>query len=54
MEYLGAGEPVVNSPNVNKEITTLAINIILNSYIENIKNKTLQILQIFHTFSKRH
>ena len=41
MEYLGAGEPIVNSPNVDKGITTLAISINLNSYIENFKNRTL-------------
>ena len=39
MEYLGAGGQVVNSPNVNKGITALGININLNSYIENIKKK---------------
>ena len=27
MEYLSAGGPVVNSPNVDKVITTLAMNI---------------------------
>ena len=26
MEYLGAGGPVVNSPNVDKGITALAMN----------------------------
>ena len=41
MEYLGAGGPVANSPNVDKGITTLAMNINLNSYMENIKNRTL-------------
>ena len=41
MEYLGADGPVVNSPNVNKGINTLAININLNSYVESIKNRTL-------------
>ena len=41
MVYLGAGGPVMNSPNVDKRITTVAININLNSYIENIKNRTL-------------
>ena len=51
-EYLGAGGPVVNSLNVNRGNTTLAININLSSYIENIKNKTLKALQTFHTFSK--
>ena len=45
MEYLGAGGPVVNSPNVNKETTTLAMNINLNSYKKNIKNTN--ILQFF-------
>ena len=32
MEYLGAGGPVVNSPNVDKAITTLAMNIAMNHY----------------------
>ena len=41
MEYLGAGWPVVNSPNVDKGITTLAMNTNLNSYIEKTKNRTL-------------
>ena len=34
MEYLGAGGPVVNSTN-------LVIKLNLNSYMENIKNRTL-------------
>ena len=41
MENLGAGGPVVNSPNVDKEITSLAVNVNLNSYMENIENRTL-------------
>ena len=41
MEYLGVDGPVVNSPNVDKGINTLAININLNSYVESIKNRTL-------------
>ena len=41
MEYLGAGGPVVNSPNVDKGITTLAMDINLNFYMENIKIRTL-------------
>ena len=41
MEYLGAGGTAVNSPNVDKGITTLAININLNSSMENNKNGTL-------------
>ena len=41
MEYLAAGGPVVNSPNVYKGITTLTTNINLNSYMENVKNRTL-------------
>ena len=36
MEYLGAGGSIVNSPNVDKVITTLAMNINLNSFMENI------------------
>ena len=32
MEYLGAGWPVVNSLNVGKGITDLALNINLNCY----------------------
>ena len=54
MKYLGAGGPVVNSSSVDKGIATLAININLNSYIENIKNRTLKTLQTFHNFSKEH
>ena len=38
---VGAGGSVVNSPNVDKGIATLTITINLNSYIENIKNRTL-------------
>ena len=41
MEYLGAGGSVVNSPSVDKRITTPAINLNLNSYMENIKNRIL-------------
>ena len=41
MEYLGAGRPVVNSPSVGKGITNLVINLNLNSYMEDIKNRTL-------------
>ena len=41
MEYLGAGGPVVNSPNVDKGITTLAMNVKFNSHMENIKIRTL-------------
>ena len=37
MEYLGAGGSVVNSRNVDKGITALAINRNLNSYIEPFK-----------------
>ena len=37
MEYLGAGEPVVNFLNVDKGITVLAIKINLNSSIKDIK-----------------
>ena len=48
MEYLGADGPVVNSPNIDKGITALTININLNFYIEDIKHRTLQ---TFHTFS---
>ena len=41
MEYLGAVGPVVNSPNVDKGIPTFAVDIKVNSYMENIKNRTL-------------
>ena len=41
MVYLGADGTVVNSPNVDKGITTLAINLNLNSYMKNIKNRAL-------------
>ena len=53
MEYVDAAGPVVNSPNINKGIT-LAINLNPNSYMENIKNRTLQTLKTFRTFSKEH
>ena len=39
-EYLGASGPVLNFLNVDKRITTLAVNVNLNSYIENTKNVT--------------
>ena len=53
MEYLGAGGQVVNSPNVNKGITALGININLNSYIENIKKKNIMNLpNIPHHFKR--
>ena len=48
MEYLDAGGPVVNSPNVDKGITTGFYK------IENIKNRTLKTLQTCHIFSKEH
>ena len=54
MKYLGAGGPVKNSLNIDKAITTLAINTNLKSYIEDINNRTIQTLQTFHTFSKEH
>ena len=38
---ISTGLPLVNVLNVNKGITVLAININLNYYIENIKNRTL-------------
>ena len=38
----GAGEPVVNPPSVDKGITTLAVNINLNSYMENILTKNIK------------
>ena len=41
MEYLCVGGPVMNFPNVDKGIATLAININLSSYTEHIKNRTL-------------
>ena len=39
-------------PNIDKQITTLAMNINFNSYVENVKNRTLQILRTFSTFQK--
>ena len=54
MEYLGAGGPVVNSPNVDKVITTLAMNINLSSSMENINNRTLKRLETFYNFLKEH
>ena len=41
MEYLDAGRPVMDSPNIDKGITTLAMNENLNSYMKNIKNRIL-------------
>ena len=41
MEYLNVSGSAVNSVNVDKGITTLAINLNLDSYIENIRNRTL-------------
>ena len=40
IEYLGVDGPLVNSTNVNKGITTLALNLNVNSYMESIKNRT--------------
>ena len=37
MKYLGADGPKVNSTNVKKGITTLAMNINLNYYLETLK-----------------
>ena len=54
MEYLGAGGPVVNYPNVNKGINTFAMNVNLSLYMENIKNRPLYTLQSFYNFSKEH
>ena len=48
MEYLGVGEPVVNSPSADKGIITLAINLNLNYYMKNIENRTL-----YHASKKR-
>ena len=41
MEYPGVHGPVVISPNVDKEITTLAVSVNFDSYIENHENRTL-------------
>ena len=41
MEYLGAGGPVKNSLNIDKGITTLAININLKSYVEDVNKTTI-------------
>ena len=49
---VGGSGSVGYSLNVDKGITTLAINLNLNSYIENIKNRVLLTLQKFYTFSK--
>ena len=48
MEYLGVGEPVVNSPSADKGIITLAINLNLNYYMKIIENRTL-----YHASKKR-
>ena len=45
--------PVVNLSIVDKGITTLAININLNFYIEH-TTKNYTKLQAYHTFSKEH
>ena len=50
MEYLGAGGPVVNSPNVDKGITTLAITLNLNLY----KFLTWKTLKIEHYKHYKH
>ena len=41
MENLGTGGPAVTSQNVSKGFATLTMNINPNSYMENIKNRTL-------------
>ena len=41
MEYLRPGGPVVNSQNVDTGITTLAMNVNFNSYMEKIKKRSL-------------
>ena len=53
MEYVGAAfGPVVNSPNMDKGITTHAININYNYYMENIKNLTINTTNILHLFKR--
>ena len=50
MEYLGAGGPVVNFANVDKVITTLAMNINLNSCMKNLKIENYKHYKHFTTF----
>ena len=52
MNYLGAAGPVVNCQNVDKGITTLAINTNLNSYTESIKTKHYKHYKHFTPFQK--
>ena len=48
MEYLGAGWSVVNFPNVDKEITTLAVNINLNSYMGDTADKVSCVKNVYN------
>ena len=52
MEYLGAGGPEVNSSNVDLGITTLAINLNLNSYMETLKIEHYKHYKRFTPFQK--
>ena len=52
MEYLGAGGPVVNSPNVDKVIVTLAINLNLSSYMKTLKIEHYKHYKNFTPFQK--
>ena len=53
MEYLGEDGSVVNAKNVGKNITTLAMNINVNSYMENIKVEQYKQYKHLTTFQKK-
>ena len=53
MEYLGEDGSVVNAKNVGKNITTLAMNIHVNSYMENIKIEQYKQYKHLTTFKKK-
>ena len=53
MVYLGEDGSVVNAKNVGKNITTLAMNINVNSYMENIKVEQYKQYKHLTTFKKK-
>ena len=53
MEYLGEDGSVVNAKNVGKNITALAMNIHVNSYMENIKIEQYKQYKHLTTFQKK-
>ena len=54
MEYLVAGGPVMNSPNVNKGIITLAINIYTYTYTYIYNNEIFIMKKDVHNEKKNH